>query len=343
MSKEGAMSVHRPFWASVCLATFCAVLSGVPIVVNVSSGRIPISPYIYGANQPFPTVAHPAKRLGGNRMTGYNWENNASNAGSDWNHTSDNFVPWNMGIPDAQANIPGIALTWFHDRLPPATTTLSLITLQMAGYAARDKNGPVSVGETAPSSRWVEVRPRKGAAFSTAPSTADGYVYMDEMVNLLVQRYGPASSPTGVKAYALDNEPDLWSHTHPRIHPNPVGCVELIARSTPLAHAVKDVDPDALMFGPVSYGFNGYLSLQDAPDWNAVRGSHSWFLDYYLERMRIASQAAGRRLLDVLTIHWYPEARGGGSRITFDPFDPNNIECNKARMQAPRTLWIPRT
>jgi len=41
-----------------------------------------------------------------------------------------------------------------------------------------------------------------------------------------------------------------------------------------------------------------------------------------------------------LTYNWYPEARGGGERICFGA-DPRNIETNKARLQAPRTLWDP--
>ena len=50
-----------------------------------------ISPYIYGMNlrkefshtsEDYSTMV----RLGGNRLTGYNWENNASNAGADWHH-----------------------------------------------------------------------------------------------------------------------------------------------------------------------------------------------------------------------------------------------------------------
>ena len=40
--------------------------------------RKPISPYVYGTNDPYPQAS--AKRLGGNRITSYNWENNASNA-----------------------------------------------------------------------------------------------------------------------------------------------------------------------------------------------------------------------------------------------------------------------
>ena len=54
--------------------------------------------------------------------------------------------------------------------------------------------------------------------------------------------------------------------------------------------------------------------------------------------MRQASEAEGKRLLDVLDVHWYPEARGDDIRIT-DQVGTN--ETRKARLQAPRTLWDP--
>src|SRR5262245_55848698 len=52
--------------------------------INVKS----ISPWIYGSNSTN-IVNRTFDRSGGNRMTGYNWENNASNAGADWYHHSD--------------------------------------------------------------------------------------------------------------------------------------------------------------------------------------------------------------------------------------------------------------
>lgn len=131
---------------------------------------------------------------------------------------------------------------------------------------------------------------------------------MDECVNFLVAKYGNASTPSGVKGYSLDNEPALWCHTHPRIHPDQPRCLELIERSVALASAVKNIDPFAEIFGPVLYGFSAYESLQSAPDWNVARNRYGWFLDYYLDQIRQASDTQGRRLLDVLDLHWYPEA-----------------------------------
>lgn len=63
------------------------------ITINTLSGRQAISPYIYGTNQLMEGGENTTLyRLGGNRLTGYNWENNYSNAGSDWYHTSDTWL-----------------------------------------------------------------------------------------------------------------------------------------------------------------------------------------------------------------------------------------------------------
>jgi hypothetical protein len=61
-------------------------------------------------------------------------------------------------------------------------------------------------------------------------------------------------------------------------------------------------------------------------------------LDFYLQQMHEAQQQSGRRLLDVLDLHWYPEAQGGGVRITEDHAQPL---VAAARVQAPRSLWDP--
>ena len=312
----------------------------VTVTVDPAAGRAAISPYVYGVNQDLPGVGATARRQGGNRTTGYNWENNASNAGSDWLHSSDDFATWVAGIPNAQADTPGIAATHFHDQSLAAGTPYSIVTLPMAGYVAADKSGPVTEAQTAPSSRWKAVSNTKPTAFSLTPDTGDGTVYTDEFLHFLVDRYGSAAMPDGIKGYDLDNEPDLWSNTHPRIHPAQPTCVELIARSVDLAKAVKRIDPAAETLGFVSYGFAGYYSFQDAPDWAAQKatGPYRWFVDYFLAKMKAASDTAGVRLLDVLDVHHYTEHNAGGVRVS-DGTDFTNLDANKGRIQAPRALW----
>lgn len=323
-----------------CWVLSAAVWGAIPVhyTVDTESERGLISPYIYGFNFDQVTCGNlTVRRMGGNRTTGYNWENNFSNAGSDWQHSSDrymsSYLPWNQQL------IPGKVYADFHQDDIQAQRA-SVLTLQMAGYVSADDYGTVSEDQTAPSSRWKAVVYKKNAPFCVpagSPDTTDNYVYMDEFVHYLVTTFGNAAAPTGVQFYSLDNEPALWAYTHLRIHPAKLGCAELISRSTALASAVKDVDPYAQITGPVLYGFSAFMSLQDAPDWNSVKGSYGWFLDYYLAQMRAAEESSGRRLLDVLDLHWYPEAQDdNGVRITdFAATDTNYT----ARMQAPRTLW----
>lgn len=302
----------------------------VDFTVDTETTLHQISPLIYGANgQALETAT--ARRIGGNRLTGYNWENNASHAGADWYHQNDNYMPWIMGIDPSQYEEPGIVLTTFHD-ISLAHNAYSLITLQMAGYAARDKDGVVDESETAPSPRWTEVINRKPGAFAHPPDTADGGLYIDEMLNYLLETYGSGAGPTGIKAYALDNEPALWPYTHPRIFPEALTVAELLERSIGLSHTIKSMDPTAETFGPCLYGFNAFYNLQNAPDWNEYSGNYNRFIETYLDYMRAASDTAGMRLLDVLDVHWYPEPSGVYSGDT-------TRAVAEVRMQVTRSLW----
>jgi len=305
--------------------------------INPDLNRTPISKYVYGSNWGSGTD-YTIRRSGGNRLTAYNWENNFSNAGSD-------YGPYHNDDYMSSSQVPGIAITNFHNAAL-SQGQASIVTLQMAGYVSADENGNVLLpSQAAPSSRFKQVVFAKGAAFCSPPGSPnknDGNVYMDEFVNFLVYTYGPAGSANGVKFYNLDNEPDIWSNgawgaTHPEVHPADPCCLEVKDKGVALSTAVKNVDPNAQILGPVSYGFSGYLDFQGASDWNTVKGSRPWFISYYLDEMRIASIAAEKRLLDVLDVHWYPEAQDGAGHRILENINTN--EMYNARMQAPRTLW----
>lgn len=322
------------------LASPAAATIPVNFIVDTEHARAPISPYIYGTNQDLAGYAPTLRRFGGNRTTGFNWETNASSAGSDYLHNSDDFACGWVGVTAADCATPGAVISAFHDKSLQQGAA-SLLTLQMAGYVAADKNGPVSAAEVAPSARWFPAVFAKGSVFANPPVTTDSAVYMDEQVNYLVQKYGLSTTANGVKMYSLDNEPALWPSTHPRIHPGIPTVNELMTKSIALSKAVKAVDPGAQIFGPAAYGFAEYAAFQDAPDWPTLQtqGNYAWFLDYYLAQMKSASDTSGKRLLDALDVHWYPEAQGGGQRIVFN--GAGTVDTQKARVQAPRTLWDP--
>ncbi|HVP30886.1 MAG TPA: glycoside hydrolase family 44 protein [Myxococcota bacterium] len=305
--------------------------SDVTFRIDSSLDRRYIYPTIYGVNEPTTWSGKQGvtlMRLGGNRWTAYNWENNASNAGSDWHNQNDGYL--------SGGNTPGEAV-----RTPVANAftmgAAAIVTIPMAGYVAADKLGGGDVNQTP---NYLDVRfrrslPAKGAPFASKPDTSDAFVYQDEFVAWLESRFPGAHGTTGHRLfYALDNEPDLWAYTHARIHPSPVRYDELVDRTIDMASAIKNVAPKAMVFGPVSYGWNGFVTLQDAPDASA----HGDFLDWYLDELRAEETRQGRTLVDVLDLHWYPEATGGGQRITDGGTSPAVVD---ARLQAPRSLWDP--
>lgn len=297
--------------------------------ISLSGEKKSISPYIYGVNEygnvnNLRNVTVNAVRQGGNRYTAYNWETNYSNAGEDWLHSSDT----NLGDIDDGAAYPArkLSANCLEYNIPYKMTTL-----QMAGYVAADKNGSVSESEAAPSDRWNIVKARKDGELSLAPDTEDGTVYMDEYVNYLVQTLGDSTTPTGIQGYSLDNEPVLWNDTHTRIHPDEVTNSELVSKSIELASAVKDIDPNAEVFGPAFWGMLPCIQAGESgsgftdPEWQAVKNNYSWYLDYYLDQMSQAEEEYGKRLLDVIDVHYYAQ----------------DCSTDDAILQAARSLYDP--
>ncbi len=289
-----------------------------------------IDPRLYGTNDTKDrTIRWTLYRFGGNSATPYNWETNFDNAGKDYRHNSG--YGWSTRYtPEARRKEPAAAIAVDHEAAQ-AMGAETLVQVNLTGFVAADGNGPVSESEAAPSARWKRFVFRKGKPFQDPPDTTDGAVYLDEMVSHFVKRYGPASSKTGIQAYSLDNEPELWGDNHVRSHPAKTTCRELIERSVTAARAIKAVDPTARIHGPNHFGVFGYEGLVAAPDWPEVKraGGYRWFLDAYLDAFAKASKADGKRLLDVLDLHYYAEdeiASAAGVDGT---------------LQAPRYLWDP--
>jgi hypothetical protein len=211
-----------------------------------------------------------------------------------------------------------------------------LLTVPTNGYVAADKNGGGDVNQTPNylQVRFEESLPSKGAPFTLMPDAGDGFVYQDEFVNWVDHEFPDSGAGSAHPVFfSLDNEPDLWPDTHPRIHPDATTYAELAAKSIAYATAIKNVSPAALVFGPVNYGWYGYVALQGAPD-----AAGRDFQEFWLAEIEAAQQLFGARLVDVLDVHWYPEAQGGGVRITGTETTPAVVA---ARLQAPRSLWDP--
>jgi fibronectin type 3 domain-containing protein len=303
----------------------------------------PISPYIYGINFYGGVSGAPPlltfDRDGGNRWTAYNWETNASNAGSDYIYDNDNYL--------SSSNVPGEAVRGFIAG-DQAKNAASLITVQLQGLVSADENGPVSVANPPDLTRFRTVVDKKSTVssvpFTITPVTTDANVYMDEFLWALNQKLpgsifgNNAPLPTFV---SLDNEPELWNSTHLEVQgPNPVTSDNYIAKTINLSKALKDQFPDLIIFGPVNYGFKGIYNWQG--ELSATPGGNNWFPDKYLTALQSASTTYGKPLVDVYDFHWYAEVYDStGTRILNLSSSTLTDAQVQLIVQSPRNLWDP--
>jgi hypothetical protein len=328
----------------------------VGITVDTSLDNRPISPLIYGvahADSEVLTDLRPGlNRWGGNPNSRYNWEINAWNHARDWQFS-------NYGDAKPESRTPGIIADQFIEANRKAGAA-TLLTIPTIGWVAKDtldssrsvdvpKEGglPAAPGSDAVSGynpaanralTSVLSLSKKPAPFSDPPDLTDGMVYQDEWVHHLVKRHGKAADG-GVRFYAMDNEPDLWDSTHTDIHPVRPGYDEMLSKFLDYSAAVKAVDPTAQVTGPVSWGWTGYLhSPRDRDRWNERpdRKAHGdlEFIPWFLQQVRKHDQRSGKRSLDVLDIHFYPQAAGVYSTQT----DP---ATDALRVRSTRALWDP--
>ncbi len=314
----------------------------VTITVHPSQ-TTPISPWIYGLNFYTGVTGAPPRlnldRAGGNRWTAYNWETNASNAGSDYLYENDNYL--------TSSTTPAEAVRSFI-AADQSLGMASVMTVQLQGLVAGDESGPVSVANPPDMTRFKTVVDQKStissAPFSITPPTTDAYVFMDEFLWALDQKFTGlgifGASPALPTFVSLDNEPELWNSTHLEVQgPNPVSSDDYITKTINLTQALKNQFPDAQIFGPVHYGFEGIYNWQG--ELSATPDGVNWFSDKYLPALKAASDTYGKPLVDVYDFHWYSEATDGTTRVT-SLTSPNLTAAQvQAVVQSPRSLWDP--
>lgn len=313
-----------------------------PEAVSVSVDRAgpkrAISPYIYGVN--FGTTAqlaslrYPFRRWGGNHTSRYNFASDSDNRAADWFFLN---TPQGNG-----SNLPANSTAnQFIDatRMYGAETLLTIPTLgwialdervkawsfSIAKYGPQHENECSYYGANPPS--WCEPDAGDGTCDSgqncsdhlivgNDPEDASKPVGTENTtawVQHLVNRHGSAAAG-GVRYYALDNEAMLWNDTHRDVHPLGATYDEVWQRGRDHALAIKAADPDAVLFGPVTWGWCDYWSsaadaeLGDCMD-GADRQAHGGmgFVDWYLEQSCANLGADGRPLVDVLDLHYYPQ------------------------------------
>ena len=110
---------------------------------------------------------------------------------------------------------------------------------------------------------------------------------------------------------------------------------ELWERTVAYGEAVKRADPNGRIAGPVTWGWLDlfYSAADQGAKTDYKAHGEVPLVAWYLRKMAAYEKAKGRRLLDVLTCHYYPQASGvyggagGGERMM------------ELRLRSTRSLW----
>jgi len=324
--------------------------------VDLYQNRKPISPLIYGVNFANPTQARDLNlrlnRSGGNATTRYNWQQNATSSGSDWYFLS-HAEP---GVQPSEA-----ADNWILGNQSSGVSggTASMITIPIIGWVAKihpNRNhmwsfSVIKYGAQQATEPWnpdAGNGRRPNGSFVTGNDPNDANIpvpitFQQNWLLHLVDRFGRADQG-GVKYYVLDNEPALWHETHRDVLPTGVHAQDLFVKQRDAAALVKSVDPSALVCGPEEWGWLGYLYSGFDFQWLADHGwtgtppdrasiGHMDIAPWLLQQFKAASTAAGKRLLDVFTLHYYPQGSYGWEDVSNAAVD--------WRARSTRSLWDP--
>jgi hypothetical protein len=324
--------------------------AGVTISIDVNAGRHRIDPNIYG-------VAHASaadlsdlnvalNRNGGNNTTRYNWQQNADNRGNDWYYES---------IADASAVAGERGDTFFStSRSANAQAMLTVPTIDWVAKVAANRNKLASFSIAKYGAQtgndWQWFADAGNGVLTNGQNTAgndpnDANVpsnssFQQGWIQHLVGRWGTNASG-GVRYYILDNEPSIWHSTHRDVRPVGATMTEIRDKMIDYAGKIKAVDPSALIVGPEEWGWSGYFFSGYDQQYGSL---HGWsvlpdrqsragadYLPWLLDAIRQASATAGRRLLDLFTVHYYPQ----GGEFSDDTSSAMQLRRNRST----RSLW----
>jgi hypothetical protein len=325
----------------------------VVIAVDAAANRRPINPLIYGVNfansNDLRAMNVQLNRSGGNSTSRYNWKTNASNHASDWYFQSleqeggsgagaagDRFIRQSVdGGAEPMITIP---INGWVAKLGPARQRLS--SFSITKYGAQTGNDwqwfpDAGNGILSSTGQAVTNNDPNDANMPATPA------FQSEWIQHLIGLWG-SSTQGGVRYYIMDNEWAIWHDTHRDVYPTGVTMDQSRDLFCAYASMVKSNDPHALVIGPEEFGWSGYLysgyDLQwgNRYGWGGTlpdRAAHGGavMMPWWLNQVRLRSEAEGRRLLDVFTLHYYPQ----GGEFS----DTVSTAMQARRNRSTRSLW----
>ncbi|MEM9773081.1 MAG: glycoside hydrolase family 44 protein [Chloroflexota bacterium] len=323
-----------------------ATIEAIPrINVNIDA-TVPtnrISPYIYGL-----TLAEENTVIDV-RPTVYSWTGEAAaryNILNDlgWNPGREFFYANESPFPDSAAP------TRDFFALSSAIGASSSFLLPTMGWVAKDTSScSFPDVERGTCTRGFESTCLSGSTRAN-PSQTSISITAEDVANFvrLIKQEGYE-----IDFLSLMFEPELWGVIHYDVHPECTTFEEILQTYQTYAAAVRDEAPEAELMGPGTCCWEFYFNSA-AGDLDKAKHDNEDFIPWFLQQMQAFDEAAGKRHLDVLEVHYFPqeldndfddevvaEHRLRAYRSLFDPLYPDESYIREPVKLIPRMNdWI---
>jgi len=338
--------------AGVCFAG--SAFGQTVISINAQNSRHTINPNVYGVSNitqaQMQDLNSPLVRYGGNNSSRYNWLLNADNRGSDWYFES-------IGDTSSVAGERGDTFI----QTAKLAGAQPMVTIPMLPYVANlgtkrsylwsfslQKYGPQTGSDQWYPDAGTGISSLNGHPFITNNNPLDANVVSNATTQLawikhIVTKWGTVANG-GLNYYILDNEPSIWHSTHRDVHPAGATMSEIYKDYLGYAANIRAVDAGAVIVGPEEWGWTGYLYSGADQQYGATHGWGGPFPDrtangnmdympWFLQQLYKYKQTSGKQLLNVFSLHYYPQQGEFGS--------DDSAAMQTIRNRSTRSLWDP--
>ncbi|HKO55536.1 MAG TPA: glycoside hydrolase family 44 protein [Thermoanaerobaculia bacterium] len=320
-----------------------------PVIININAAanRHPIDPRIYGSAFASPAaitdLGLTLNRWGGNAMSRYNWAFSTANRCKDY---------YFENVPDDVSSGDGSNGKSADDFIQATRNAGAqpVMTIPLMGLLPKDRSYRCGFS-------IAKYGTQDDADFQWRPDCGNGKQGGNRMLHVndpldtaaaytsahqanwiqhLVNTWGAANAG-GVRYYSLDNEPGLWSFDHWDVHPDGTTYDEVWAKMAEYGAAIKAKDPGAQLTGIEEWGWSGYFmsgkDMENGDDADRLAHGNKPYIDWILDQAKAYEVAYGVRILDVATVHFYPQS-GEFS-------DDVSTSMQLLRNRSTRSLWDP--
>jgi hypothetical protein len=294
----------------------------------------PINPQIYGNSTDDWTSGQSIKRIGGNPLSRKNWELGYANSAKDWyfENNGENRSAFDWLDSHRKAKQPLAMVVPMLGWVAKDGSSFGFPRAKFGAQQSHDPHKPEAGNGVAPDGRLLEPGDPSSTSVPAPPELIEKWIAKLREQDL-------ARGARAVSMYILDNEPALWNVTHRDVHPKPVSYDELLDRTIKYATAIRSADPEAVIAGPAEWGWPGYFTsaVDREPGQQVDRKAHGGqpLIAWYLKQLAAQERSQGKRLLNVLDLHFYPQAQG----VFSDSGSATDPVTSELRLRSTRALW----